>query len=345
MLMATLSRRSSRAAFARAAASAAAAAMLTPRVPPAFAVEAPLEKTSIAMGLPADSPIFAGFYIAAARMWKQLGLDVQLTSFRGEAEELQALAGGSIDVSVQAIDGIISLVNAGQPVVGFYAGILFAGFWWLAQPTVKTWADLKGGTIAVSAYGALTDQMTRYVLRRHGLEPNRDVQIQAAGGSPGQLAALKSGRATCSILQIPFKWIAEDLGFKVLGTQAQEVASPWPTDVLVAHRDFLDKNPNTVRAFLRGYVAALRLARTNRDLAIDVVNQHVKLDPKYAVRAYDEAMASLDERGIMAPPRSMDVFWKIKMTDGDVKTPWPLGKLMDTRFINTFRQWSTPLTA
>lgn len=178
-------------------------------------------------------------------------------------------------------------------------------------------------------------------VRRNDAHQGKDVQIQAAGGSAGQLAALKVGRVTCSILQIPFKWIAQDLGYKVLGTQAQEIASPWPTDVLVAHREFLEKNPNTVRAFLRGYVEALRLARSDRDLAIDLINQHTKLDPKYAVRAYDEAMASLNEHGVMAPQKSMDVFWKIKMTDADVSAPWPQAKLMDMRFIDTFSQWAT----
>ena len=337
--MESYDRRFSRSAFVKAAASAAAAA-LVPLGAAAAAPLGPLEKTTISMGLPTESTVDVPIYVAAAQTWKDVGLDVQVTAFRGEAEELQALAGGSIDISMQAFDGVISLVNAGQPVIGFYGGILQSDFAWLAQPNVKKWSDLKGGTMAVTAYGSLTEQLSRYALRKHGLVVGKDIQMQPAGGSAGQWAALKSGKVTSAILAAPFKWIAKDAGFTTLGTEAVDVIAPWPQDVLVAHRQFLDQNPNTVRAFLRGYVAAIRLARSNRDMAIGLINQHLKYDPQYALHAYSEVMAGFDERGSFPPQKTMDVFWKIKLENGDVTAPWANSRLMDMRFINAFSQWA-----
>ena len=58
--------------------------------------------------------------------------------------------------------------------------------------SIKTWADLKGGTVGVSTFGSLTDQLTRYVLRRHGLKPETDVQIMQAGPSATSIQLLRS---------------------------------------------------------------------------------------------------------------------------------------------------------
>ena len=69
-----------------AAAGSAAAAFALPASLRAAAPIGPLEKTSIAVGLPTESTTDAPLYVGAARTWKEAGLDVALTSFRGEAE-------------------------------------------------------------------------------------------------------------------------------------------------------------------------------------------------------------------------------------------------------------------
>ena len=86
-----------------------------------------------------------------------------------------------------------------------------------AQPRIKQWTDLKGGTAGVSTYGSLTDQLTRYILKRNGLEPEKDVQIVQAGTTASMLQALKAGRLALAILSPPFKWMAQEAGFTQLG--------------------------------------------------------------------------------------------------------------------------------
>src|ERR1700731_596959 len=94
----------------------------------------PLEKPRLTMGIALDAASFTPVYVAAARTWKPQGLDIELISFRGDAEVAQALAGNSIDLSLQSLDGLINLINARQPVQGFYAGFHQSAFAWLAQP-------------------------------------------------------------------------------------------------------------------------------------------------------------------------------------------------------------------
>jgi NitT/TauT family transport system substrate-binding protein len=322
--------------FAQAGAAAAAVAGIGRRA--RAAPPGPLEKPRLTLGIPLDAASFTPVYVAAARTWKPQGLDIELISFRGDAEVAQALAGDSIDLSLQSLDGLINLINAGQPVHGLYAGFYQSDFAWLAQPKIKQWKDLKGGTAGVSTYGSLTDQLTRYVLRRNGLEPEKDVQIVQAGTTASMLQALKAGRLSLGILSPPFKWMAQEAGFTWLGSQ-MDIAPQWPKHAFLAKTRFIDENPNTLRAFLRAHVAALALARADPALTVDLLMARLKWSKDYAQRAYAETMPAYDARGRL-PDRYMDVFWSIEIAGGAVTQAWPDAKLIDDRFIKSFEEWA-----
>jgi NitT/TauT family transport system substrate-binding protein len=298
-----------------------------------------LERSKLIVGISVDAASFMPTFLGQARTWKEQGLDAELISFRGDAEVSQALAGDSVDITLQSLDGLINLINADQPVTAFYAGFHQADFAWYSQPQIKGWTQLKGSSAGVSTLGSLTDQLTRYVLRNHGLEPEKDVSIVQAGGTASILQALKAGRLGLAILSPPFKWMAEEAGFTRLGSQAEDIAPQWPKHGYVAKRKFLDEHPNTVKAFLRAHVQGLRLARADPDFAVDVLVKRLKWERPYALRAYQEVMPSYDERGAL-PDAYMDVFWKIEQQGGAVKEPWPDAKLLDDRFIKTFDEWA-----
>jgi NitT/TauT family transport system substrate-binding protein len=298
-----------------------------------------LEKPSLTIGTAVESPTQLPLYVAIARTFKEQGLDVKVLGFRGDAESAQALAGGSIDINLASSTGLINLIGAGQPIIGFYAGFNQADFSWLAQPSIKSWRDLKGESIGVSTFGSLTDLITRYALRKNGLEPERDVQMIQAGGSPSAVQALRAGRLAAAILNGTPKWQAQDQGFTVLGTQAKDVAPNWPKHLFMTKTAFIDQNPNTMLALLRAHVSALRFARANRGEAVKILADRLKYEDAYAQRAYDEAMPDFDERGHL-PDKSMPVFWKLSIANGDVTAPWPDAKLLDPRFVNSFTKWA-----
>lgn len=330
--------RSTRRAFA--AGSLAAGLIAAVRVP-AFAAppRGKPEKPKLRIGTAVDAMTFLPVYVAAARTWSDQGLDVEVLSFRGDAEVSQALVGGSIDISAASLNGLINMITANQPVMGFYAGFHQADFSWLSQPSVKQWSDLKGKTLGVATFGSLTDALSRYALRRHGLEAEKDVQIVQAGSTPSTYQALLSGKLAAGILSPPFSWQAQDAGLTVLGTQARDVAPAWPKHLLSTKTAFLNENPNTIVAVLRGHVAAIRLARANRDVAAGVMMDRLKLTKAFADRAYEVEMPGFDERGNL-PEKQMPVFWDITVRSGDVDKPWPEARYLDHRYITTFAQWA-----
>jgi ABC-type nitrate/sulfonate/bicarbonate transport system substrate-binding protein len=164
------------------------------------------------------------------------------------------------------------------------------------------------------------------------------VQLIQVGTTASMLQALKAGRLGLAILSPPFKWMAQEAGFTQLATQ-MDIAPQWPKHAYLAKTKFIDDNPNTLRAFLRAHVAALRLARADRALAVDILINRLKWTKDYAERAYEEVMPAYDERGSLLDAH-MDVFWSIEIAGGAVTQAWPDARLIDDRFIKSFADWA-----
>lgn len=297
------------------------------------------EVGTVRVGIAVESTSYLPLYIAAARTWKLQGIDVQLLAFRGDAEVSQALAGGSVDIACGSTNGLINLVKAQPDIIGFYAGYHLAGFSWYAAPGIRTWADVKGKASGVSTFGSMTDALTRYLLLRHGLQPEKDVQLLQVGGSASQLEALRAGRTAVAMLSAPVTWQAQAAGFTLIATQSKDIAPEWPEHIFSAKRSFLTQAPQSTIAVLRGFVTAIRLARADRAYAAEVLVDRLKYTPDYANRAYDEVIRTFDERGSL-PERSMPTFWEILVRNGDVTAPLPEATFLDRRFIATYSSWA-----
>jgi NitT/TauT family transport system substrate-binding protein len=277
--------------------------------------------------------------LAEERTFQEEGLTVEVLAFSSGSRLAQALASDSVDIAIASLNVAMSMINAGQPVKVFYAGISLADFEWFAGPAILGWNGLRGKTIAISTYGSLTDFLTRHVLRKHGLEPGREIQLVQLGEPANLFSALRARRVDAAILLPPFKWQAERLGFTRLGTQAAEVAEEWPRSVFIAKEKFLQDHPDKARAVLRAHVMAIRLLQRDGGAAVQAIMRRLKYDRVYAERAYAEAKAGFDERGRL-PAKAMSVFWESAIAGGEAEAPWPDSRYLDRRFMDTFGEWA-----
>jgi ABC-type nitrate/sulfonate/bicarbonate transport system substrate-binding protein len=86
----------------------------------------------------------------------------------------------------------------------------------IAHPSIKSIADLKGKKIAISSFGGLTDVITREILIRNGLQPDKDVTLIVIGTVPGRYAALMSGSVQASLMGVIYAFKALDAGYSNL---------------------------------------------------------------------------------------------------------------------------------
>ncbi len=298
-----------------------------------------VQRLRLTVGHPRPSLNFLPLYLAAEQTAALEGLGVDIVAFGSGSRVAAALASDSVHIAAASLSDLIGMIAAGQPAKAFYAGVFHADFEWIAVRGIRTWSDLRGKSLGISTHGSLSDFLTRYALRGRGLEAGTEVRLVQAGEAGLRFAALKAGRVDASVLLPPFTWYAEEQGFVRLGSQAAEIAEAWPRVVLFTKEKLLADHPGVLRAFLRAYVRAIRLARTNREVAVQTLTTRLKFEQRHAERAYAEAMAGFDERGRL-PVSAMPVFWKIALAAGDVRAPWPETRFLERRFIDTFDEWA-----
>ena len=88
---------------------------------------------------------------------------------------------------------------------------------------------------------------------------------------------------------------------------------------------------------MRAHVAAIRLAKSDKEFTAKVLEEKLKFTPDHARRAYDDVIADFDEKGEIP---AMDVFWKVKKEANEYPDPWPREKFFDDRYVRTFSQWA-----
>jgi NitT/TauT family transport system substrate-binding protein len=301
--------------------------------------DAAAQPKRITVGLSLDSPFMLPFYLADERTAREEGLDLEVVSLGGGPRVAAAVASGSIDVGVIALSTLVNLVLAGQPVKGFYAVNARAAYEWFGREPVRAWGDLRGKSVGVTTLGSATELLTRHVLRRHGLEPGRDVTLLAVGEQRTALAAVRTGRVDAAILTAPATWIAAGEGFTRLGTQADEIGPVWPRVILAAREEFLTRDEKVVHALLRAVVRGIRLARADRGAAVDLMVGRLKYERPVAERGYQEVVAATDERGAL-PTHGLPLFWSILAGAGEVPGPMPEARFFDPRFVDTFDAWA-----
>jgi NitT/TauT family transport system substrate-binding protein len=303
-------------------------------------VKAKPEAGKLNIGLSVSTLSYLTCWVADQKgFFKEEGFtDVKVLAFKGDADVLQALAGGTIDISISSLTGVVESIKSGQKFKAFWGGFNQPYFDWYANPKFKSIAETKGGKYAISKYGALTDFLTRHALRSAGLDPEKDVQILQLGGSPQALPALTSGQIDVAILAAPASYVAAEKGFVKLMSQKDVIAPDWPLHVVFSKEEYIAKNQNTIKAFLRANSRAINWIRANPEEAAQIASKQTKYKIEYCRKFLEEFQSYWYTDGRMAG-KGMKIFWEIAVQAGDITEAWPESKWLDRSFLNTQNQW------
>src|SRR5262245_15606295 len=129
-----------------------------------------------------------------AKIFEQEGLEIEVTSFRGDAQLQQALAAGSLDVALGSRPAL-GFRHNGAPAIRIAARYLAPAKLPLVLPfdtPIKAVSDLKGKRIGVTTTGSLTDWRVRELSRQQGWG-SVGMQILALGQMQARLAAIQRG--------------------------------------------------------------------------------------------------------------------------------------------------------
>jgi ABC-type nitrate/sulfonate/bicarbonate transport system substrate-binding protein len=208
--------------------------------------------------------------------------NVEWTQFQGTAPMTQALAAGALDCATQAPLSLANGVIGGNLKAYIVAQHVFekpGGFsvYWAVMDNspIKTIADLKGKTIGISVIGGGTQGPFNMLLKQNGVDPEKDIKLVEVGFAISE-DALRQGRVDAVNMNQPFAAKAEAKG----GTRklfSLSQAMPNIVHILEACRaDFVDKNPELAKAYVRDITSAMKKALANRDETLKVVSEVLK---------------------------------------------------------------------
>jgi ABC-type nitrate/sulfonate/bicarbonate transport system substrate-binding protein len=216
------------------------------------------------------------FWIAHdLKLFEKYGLESEIV-YVGGARPIQAMLGGSIDVS--QVGGAAAVSAAAQGAEIAILGTVFNRLTFAVHvtPQIKQISDLKGKTLATGAVGGNSYFAALAFLKNLGWAANREVGVMSAGGSPEVLAGLLQGKFQAGILTPPTSTTATKMGYREIFDLAS-LDFPFPVISVVSTRKYIDGNPEVITNILRATSEAIYLYKTRPDLTIPVVARFMRV--------------------------------------------------------------------
>lgn len=206
--------------------------------------------------LPVRLPQTLGYY-------KQEGIAVSISEVIGLSKGMEALLGGSVDVTADTGLGVMQMAAAGRSVQSFFTFRARPSMVLIVSPgaseKIHKISDLKGHRVGVSSLGSPTQWFLNYLLGAHGLTPE-DVSGISIGTAATSVASVEHGQVDAAVLvsnavamltrRYPNLTVLADTRTAEGLREAYGLTS-FPSGVLVAQENWLKTNSDTARRFVR----------------------------------------------------------------------------------------------
>ena len=214
------------------------------------------------------------------------GLDVDLVVIRGSDVGIQALAGGSTQISGAASDAPIAAIEKGLDLVivgGIINGLSQS---LMAGKKYRSYDDLRGATIGAISLTSGTTFALRRVLQTKGLEYPQDYKLLVIGGSPQLYAALTTNQIAAAPLSLPLNYAAEEHGFHSVG-QFIDVIPNYQLAALSVKRSWAKSNRTILVRFMKAMAQTYRWIFANKEASVEILSKEMKLKPVHARKGWE----------------------------------------------------------
>jgi len=218
-----------------------------------------------------------------AGYFAKFGLTVNV-NIVSAATAAQALTSGSVDLYLGGTTPI-SADLGGADLIYFAAPVDRSNLELIGQKGITQFEQLRGKSVGTTTPGAFGEVAMKATAKKYGMEIPKDIKLLYHPSSSASLTTFLSNNSDGLIAPPPFSTQATDKGYPVIVDFYKEgfkIVGP----ALSTRRDFYEKNPNTLKAFLMGYLDALKRA-------IDDPTYFKSVESKYA-KITDQALLDSD---------------------------------------------------
>jgi ABC-type nitrate/sulfonate/bicarbonate transport system substrate-binding protein len=227
-------------------------------------------------------------HIAKERgLFAKHGLVSEIVYIPGGTTNIQVLVSGSLDMSqLSGAPGVAANLEGADIV--YILGLLDKlNYQLVTRPEIKNVEQLKGKKLGVSRFGSSADFGLRAVLKRLGIDPVKEVSILQIGDEPARVAAIKSGNIEGTVVNAPFGSEAEKLKLNVIADSVK-MNIPFFNTGLLGSKRYLEKQDAKVMNFLRAYLEAIKILKTEREYSVKALAQFTRVPNLKAIQeGYD----------------------------------------------------------
>jgi NitT/TauT family transport system substrate-binding protein len=253
--------------------------------------------------------------------FKGEGLDARFVSLNGKALVTAGLS-GNIDFVPIPSGGAQAALSGAE--LRYVVGESLGSQWVIVVPkTVAKAEDLKGKTLAYGRAGSADyDEGATVLARFFNLQAGRDYKVISLAGEPERIAALVNNDVQGALVTVPNAARAVKAGYHVLLTTSDYI--PRVGGSIWTMKAYAEKNPETVKKFIRAIGKAVMYFRDNREGSIPILREHL------GIQSDEEAGLIWDDLhntfGAELPPDLFREIFESRRLDMIAEGTWPKDK-------------------
>lgn len=294
------------------------------------------EQPIIGVAGPAINMVY-GFVARDAGLFQKHGVDPKIVVFDSGSVLAQAALAGDAKISVTSGPVTIASRSQGADAILVASCVNTPPYSIVAAKNITRFEQLKGKRIAMSRFGSGTDTSLRLVLRKFGLDANKDLMVMQLGTQPSRYQALLAGKIDATIISPPLDLTAKQQGFNIL-VDIADLGIPYPQQAIETTDRLIRENPQLVKSFLKGYIEGVYYAAKNKDHTKKTITKYLKTtDPEILEATYRSYVKVTDYTAYPNLEGIQNAMDEVAIRVSAVKNKKP-EEFVNTRFLKELEQ-------
>lgn len=200
------------------------------------------------------SVFYAPQYVAISKgFFKEENLDIEITTGQGADKVMTAVLANQSDIGFAGPEASIYVYNEGkEDYTQVFAQLTKKDGAFLVSRTDDKnfkWENLKGKTIIPGRKGGVPYMTLEYVLKKNGLNPQKDLILDDSIKFDLMAGAFTGGTADYVTLFEPTATMTENAGKGYVVASVGEASGEIPYTAYFAKKSYIEKNPETIQKF------------------------------------------------------------------------------------------------
>lgn len=211
-------------------------------------------KTKVVLNEVAHSIFYAPMYVAIEEgYFEEAGIELSLVTGFGADKTMTAVLTGEADIGFMGSESTIYTYAGGTEdyVVNFAQLTQRAGNFLVSREPIEdfSWEMIKGKDVLGGRAGGMPQMVFEYILRKNGIDPAADVNIDQSIDFGSTAAAFSGGQGDFTVEFEPHATSLEQKGEGYVVASLGEDSGYVPYTSFSAKKSYLEKNKDTVQSF------------------------------------------------------------------------------------------------